>query len=68
MNVKKPAKKIRSLLLKKQKKTLDLENLTTTKTFFNLIGIVYVGTALFYKNGMALMRIRIYEPVPYFRF
>jgi hypothetical protein len=50
MNVKKPAKKIRSLLLKKLKKTLDLENLTTTKTFFNLIGIVYVGTALFSKT------------------
>jgi hypothetical protein len=50
MNVKKPTKKIRSLLLKKQKKTLDLEKLTTTKTFFNLIGIVYVGTNLFAKT------------------
>jgi hypothetical protein len=32
------------------KKTLDLENLTTTKTFFNLIGIIYVGTELFSKT------------------
>jgi hypothetical protein len=50
MNFKKPAKKIRALLLKKQKKTLDLEKLTTTTTFFNLIGINYIGTDLFSKT------------------
>jgi hypothetical protein len=47
LNIKKPAKKIRSAFVKKQKKSFDLSKQTTVVTFFSITGIEYIGNADF---------------------
>jgi hypothetical protein len=50
LRIKKPGKKIRTIMLKKRKGRKTLENLTQSQTFFRLIDLEYCGSALFSKN------------------
>jgi hypothetical protein len=47
LNIKKPGPKIRKLLVKRRKKPYDIGNQTTTKTFFRITGIEYIGNDRF---------------------
>jgi hypothetical protein len=47
LNIKKPAQKIRSSFVKKQKNSFDLSKQTTVTTFFRITGIEYIGNAEF---------------------
>ncbi len=49
LNLKKPGPKIRSLMVKRRKKTFDLGKQLTVKTFFRITGIDYIGNELFSK-------------------
>ncbi len=43
LNIKKPGPKIRKLLVKRRKKPFDISKQITTKTFFRITGIDYIG-------------------------
>jgi hypothetical protein len=47
LNIKKPGPKIRSIMVKRRKKPFDLEKQQTSKTFFQITGIPYVGNKIF---------------------
>jgi hypothetical protein len=47
LNIKKPAQKIRTAFVKKQKKSFDLSKQTTVVTFFRITGIDYIGDEVF---------------------
>jgi len=48
-NIKKPGPKIRASLVKKRRKPFDLGEQQTSKTFFRINGLVYVGNELYSK-------------------
>jgi hypothetical protein len=65
LNIKKPAQKIRTAFLKKQKKSFDLSKQTTVVTFFRITGIEYVGNEVFARilkswNGTGTNRYRMF--------
>jgi hypothetical protein len=47
LNIKKPGPKIRKLLVKRRKKSFDISKQITTKTFFRITGIDYIGNDCF---------------------
>jgi hypothetical protein len=48
-NIKKPGPKIRASLVKKRKKPFDLGDQQTSKTFFRINGMAYVGNEIYSK-------------------
>jgi len=65
LNIKKPAQKIRSAFVSKQKKTFDLSKQTTVVSFFRIVEMEYIGDAGFARilkswNGTGTNRYRMF--------